>query len=336
VTYAYAARQGIVLAMRILLIVLIVIVSGWSNSDSAFAVVSRVATSGPAPAEAELVQPVLALAWSGEPHLDLKTKYPVYNALDSDPATTWVANGQTALIEYEPAILKSVALIPGYAKSGPLWQANRRPVKIRYRLYREEDGGTRTVAGPFAEAAIAASSTLPGANVLWNYIAVNDIAPSIAIEIQVVEGSQETAKSDDICISEIALVGTTQTAQPKGCIAVVKTWSIAENSRALGVDLQDRLAATFDTINFENCTYEHSFTGGGNRSFVGKCRVEGDAKQGAGEIRYRFEGREELREGTPQVETKSVQRTINFRRLSRRLAVIDGLLYSGRVDFICP
>jgi hypothetical protein len=322
--------QGIKLAARVFLAALCIILSGWSRSESALA-------AAPSPAaESLLVQPNLAWAWSGDPRLDLKMKYPVYNALDNDLATTWVANGQTAIFEYEPAIVRSIALIPGYAKSGPLWQANRRPVKIRFRLYREDAGGARAVAGPFVEAAIAAPMILPQGDGLWTRIAVDDTAPSVAIELQVVEGSRGESKSDDICISEIAVIGVPHTAQPKGCNAVVKTWSIAETSRALGIDLQDRLAAPFDTISFEDCSYEHSFTGGGHRSFAGKCGIEGGTKQGTGEQRYRFEGREELHEGTPQVETKAVQRTIVFRRFSRRLAVIDGLLYSGRVDFTCP
>jgi len=341
VKYFVSAVQGIQLAVRILLMVLFIIFSGWSNSDSApkgpqgAAAAPRAAAPSPAPA-GEFVQPILALAWSGEPHLDLKTKYPIYNALDNDLTTTWVANGQTAVIEYEPAIVKSVALIPGYAKSGPLWQANRRPAKIRFRLYRDEAGGARAVAGPFVEAVLATPETLPRADALWARITVNDTTPSVAIEIQVVEGSRGEAKSDDICITEIALVGVTQAAQPTGCSAVVKNWSIAETSKALGIDLQDRLAAPFDSISFEDCTYEHSFTGGSHRSFVGRCRVEGEAKQDASESRYRFEGREEMSEGTPRLETTAMQRTISFRRLGRRLAVIDGLLFSGRVDFICP
>ncbi len=171
---------------------------------------------------------------------------------------------------------------------------------------------------------------------LWARIPVNDTAPSVAIELQVVEGSKGEAKSDDICITEIALIGAAQSAQPAGCKPVVKTWSIVETSSALGIDLQDRLAAPFDTISFEDCTYEHSFTGGAHRSFSGKCRVEGKAKEGAGEIRYRFEGQEELSEGTPRIEKAEVRRTIGFRRFGQRLAEIDGLLFSGRVDYLCP
>ncbi len=110
-TYCISALQGCRIAAQIFFIVLFIVFSGWSKTEGAPK--GLAAVPGPAAAEGELVQPILAFAWSGEPHLDLKTKYPVYNALDGNLATTWVANGQTAIIEYEPAIVKSVALIPG-------------------------------------------------------------------------------------------------------------------------------------------------------------------------------------------------------------------------------
>lgn len=86
----------------------------------------------------------------------------------------------------------------------------------------------------------------------------------------------------------------------------------------------DRLAMPFERLRLTkgHCKdLEHDNTGGALTKFVGACRVVKDE--------LRLDGRLEIHEPMSPVETEPLKATYTFRRVNRRVMLIDGYVYSN-------
>jgi hypothetical protein len=294
----------------------------------------------PAPAPASPGEPAPAPASPGEPALEpVKTfpplepsearpleialagtvgefprpaeRYPTLMAVDGRPETAWVVRG-TGHFELADAQIVAMELVPGFAKSESTWKNNRRPTKIRWRaiLPHDEPGKRGSIEyGPWTEVSLSPPEALPSSPFVR--VPLSDGSSAMrGIELEVLSATPKQ-RSDDICISEVRLLGRQEAPEPE----TRSQWRFTASAYMAGPDF-DRLSAPFDQIDFEACKYLHDGTGGGGPSFEGKCRKEGGG--------WRLTGQQSESDGP----TTPVDRIVPFTAVGRCLALIDGWPFS--------
>lgn len=130
---------------------------------------------------------------------------PLVNALDTDPATGWIAPaGATAYMEFFlPVSIDAIAVVPGCAASTDEWAAHGRVTRLRFRAW--SDGGVSdwesadiADSGPFTSAA-QATARVP----FQSTIGQRGIR---GLEIEVAAHTPG-AFYDDACIATLAIFG---------------------------------------------------------------------------------------------------------------------------------
>lgn len=262
-----------------------------------------------------LIHPTNILAVAGEAVLPLD-KYPPVNLIDEREDTTWVANDKRLVLGFPEAVLAELQLLPGYAKSAALWEANRRPTKIRYRWYPPpKDNGHRAEPSAWSALEVAPPAKLVRAEAALVRLPLHTAGAAVALELEVLEATPRT-RSNDICISTLRLIS----AAPTPPCPDSGAWFYAKTIDGPAISDDRRLEADFDVFDPSLCCFGHSFTGGANLLFSGQCTQRGDG--------WRFLGATFVFMGVPgPPEEAAYDKVIPMQEYGCTLAVVAGHIY---------
>lgn len=273
------------------------------------------------PAAADLVQ--LEVVSAVDETGVLAGAYAPWKAVDGKQGSTWVVKDSALSVFVVEGQVQRLDLVPGFALDARRWAKNRRPTKIKVRrVY--SGGGRKREAEPWATFELAPPAELPSDPWVSVDLGPQTLKTANRVDIEVLEATPKPpGGDDDICISEVRLFGSRESAPQIG-----GPWVYGPEMYT------DRLAADFDMIDLEKCDISHDGTGGGPPAeWRGTCeRVEGGVHLKGQRVSACF-GRPELSEEMdfcdPE-EAVDVDRVVPIHEVGPCMAVIDGHPFTRR------
>lgn len=236
----------------------------------------------------------------------VRARYPAWNAIDGDPATTFVVPaGKVLRLELggQPRVHR-VELVPGYAKSAQTWHNNRRITRARARTLR----GTQ--ATPWVTVDLDPPDRLAPGEPPWLGLDLEPLAADV-VELEVL-ASEAGATSSDVCLSEVVLLSRDDQPPPPTVYRASEAHRDAlpfERLELMGTRRGPRL------VDRTCARLEHDLTGGAQQVFVGRCTVSARELRLAGVLEVR---------APPQVTRTPLNRAYAFQRVNARVVLVDG------------